>query len=395
MVDTEFPRNRGGYSSMDFLFSATRTARPIGGIPTCLYLWLAEQNFAGAYPGTAAIARLFDVHGHTIVKAEKILVRSGLLRLEGVGQRKTYSLIVPVKRTTKQRVEWETASNETCRDRGLEAAIRAAAQEPPPDVVVAPEEPIQVVQQPAPEQPAIAGAETVNEVIVDLGPARAIQGNPPSPGLIPQEAQGRFQSVPEATPTPAPKPEPEKPKAKKTMTPAAAAWFLESPDHIEAYLRFGGDAYGKTLEEIQGMPSEGTDWLSHKPADLIYPFEKNWTIPQFMGFFWSGVSRWRAENQYPLTFPQFSRMAGDVRNLLKSTTPFDAFSHIWIVIYHFDLIRHLLGRIGQNMVLDETSLSHSLIKQQVLVIRQRGQDWIAHEYELINAKLAAIADDEE
>ena len=88
-------------------------------------------------------------------------------------------------------------------------------------------------------------------------------------------------------------------------------------------------------------------------------------------------------------------MAGDVRNLLKSTTPFDAFSHIWIVIYHFDLIRHLLGRIGQNMVLDETSLSHSLIKQQVLVIRQRGQDWIAHEYELINAKLAAIADDEE
>lgn len=184
-------------------------------------------------------------------------------------------------------------------------------------------------------------------------------------------------------------------KDKSGMSPEVTAFVLKTPENMDAYLRFGAGAFGKTSEQIALMPSEGTDWLSHKPADLVYPFKKNWTIPQFMGFFWSGVSRWRAENEYPLTLPQWQRLAGDVRNLLKTTTPFDAFSHIWIVIYHFDLIRHLLGRIGQNMVLDETSLSHSLIKQQILVIRQRGQDWIAHQYELMNANLATTDDDDD
>jgi hypothetical protein len=385
MVNTEFPRNRGGYSGMDFLFAAIHNAGQIGGIPTCLYLWLSEQNLSGAYPGASMIARAFQIHVNSVANAEKVLERAGLLRLSGPRQKKIYTLVVPVTQTDAQKAFWERASNETCRDRALEAAVESALNEPPPEIEIEPRNQVVVVLDPPPSQPTQYQPQETREAA-------------PVPALQPQEA------IPRVKPDPVPEAVVEAPKvvvaakAKKTkevMSPEMAEWFLSSSERMNAYLRFGQPAYGKKPEELIGLASEGTDWLSHGPADPVYPFHKAWTHNKFMGYYWSGVCKWRAANGYPLNLPRWGRLSGDISNLLKTTTAYDAFTNIWITINHFALIQFLIGKIAEGMVLDETTLSHSLVRQQVLNIRKHGQQWMDEQYALIDGAAGTVEDDDE
>lgn len=158
-------------------------------------------------------------------------------------------------------------------------------------------------------------------------------------------------------------------------------WFLASPDNLAAYLRFGAAAHGLTPEQWGGLPSQPTDWLLHKPADPHVPFTKVWTIPQYAAYYWDGVSRWRGQHNYQLTFPNWGRLTGEVKNLVKSTTPFQAFCHLYRVIHHFDLIRFLIGRIGLSLMLDESSAFHSLVTQQAHRLAQQGDAWMQEQYE--------------
>ncbi len=54
---------------------------------------------------------------------------------------------------------------------------------------------------------------------------------------------------------------------------------------------------------------------------------------------------------------------------------------------HFDLIRFKIGKIGATLILDEASLNHKLIRDQVMVIFSLGDQAVAHEYDLMNQAL--------
>ena len=378
MSDADHVRNRGGFSDDDFLFAVTNVDKALGSTATCLYLWLSQRNITGAYPGSVTMAKVLSSHRNTIPNAERLLEETGLLTISGSGQKKNYTLHVPTTRTKPQRDDWNNASIDTCRNWGLEAQIKAVLQDAPPKVEIAPvvgvQAPIQVVEQPAPAQPPV--------VVMS------------QPQLVVQEAQGTFQRKEEPKES-APVPAPEVKEKKSVMTQEMYAWFLASPDRVEAWLRFGSGAYLKTPEEMQGMPSQPTDWLALNPADRLYPYHKDWTFKHFLGYFWSGVCDWRASHGCPLTFPNWGRLSGDLRNFLKTTTHNEAFTHVWIVANYFDLIKWQIGRIGQDMILDETALSHSLIRQKAMAIRQHGQEWLDAQMDLMHQGQNPVAEHEE
>jgi hypothetical protein len=194
---------------------------------------------------------------------------------------------------------------------------------------------------------------------------------------FPDEVADKPANTPAGESTPAP----AKQSSRETLTPEMREWFLSSPDNLSAYLRFGVAAHGLTAEQWQGLPSQATDWLAHKPADPGNPFTKHWSIPQFAAYYWDGASRWRAKNNHQLTFPNWGRLTGEVKNLVKTTTPFQAYAHLFRVVHHFDLIRFLIGRLGPSLMLDEASPNHALVKQQAHHLAQQGDPWVAEQYE--------------
>ena len=205
----------------------------------------------------------------------------------------------------------------------------------------------------------------------------------PAPALTPIAAPAPAAEPPADAPTAnKPSEKPDKPAARKVrMTPEQAEWFLSDPECMALYLRFGAEAYGKTREEKDTLKSQGTDWLAHKPEDWTNPFTKEWTQPQYGAYFWYGVCRWRAAHGIALTFPSWGRLMGEVRNLLKTTTPWQAYLHLRRVVENFDVIRFLIGRLGEGFVLDEGSLNHPLVKQKSLLIDGHGQPWLEDQIE--------------
>ncbi|MEI8196789.1 MAG: hypothetical protein WCI73_12895, partial [Phycisphaerae bacterium] len=157
-------------------------------------------------------------------------------------------------------------------------------------------------------------------------------------------------------------------------------------ENMDLYIRFGIGAYGKTRQEAeQTLKASANDWLSHKPADEVHPWEKTWSHNQYMGYYWHGVCKWRAACGIPLTFPVWSRLAGDIRNLLAKTAPNQAYSNIFYVINYFNLIRFRVGgRVGESLMLDEASLTNSLINAQILHLSSHGREWLDSEIERMN-----------
>ena len=155
-------------------------------------------------------------------------------------------------------------------------------------------------------------------------------------------------------------------------------WFRKSAANMSLYLRFGAAAYGaETPEQIAALTSTPMDWLKHNPVDLVNPLdrENGWTVQQFAGYYWAGVCQWREANKVPVTFPRMSRLFGEMKNFMNLAGADNAYKHIWRLVRFFDFLRYLVGKIGQDMTLNETSFNHMLLQQASTRIESRGMEW--------------------
>jgi hypothetical protein len=181
--------------------------------------------------------------------------------------------------------------------------------------------------------------------------------------------------------------EPKKSPHASKVTSEMIPWFVASPENMDVYLRFGAPGYGKTVAqcEAEGLRSSATDWLAFGPENPKLPYSDRWTGASFMGYFWQGAMRWRAQNNVPLTMPAFGRFAGAVKSLIETSGPAQAYSMIFTIIHHFDLIRFYTGNIGQGLIMDEGTLAHGLVKQNALQIAMNGsgeggREWLQEAY---------------
>lgn len=287
---------------------------------------LILRGETGEYPGDDHIAKLINHNRSTVWRARDDLERRGMLVISGSRTDLRYELRTPNTPTYHQQAE----INRLC-DQPVMAS-------PPVAGVPVPES--QRASEPA-SQEVISGEMSVT-----------------APELVPQES-------------------PEIRAKTKRISPEVKAWCVASPANMTLYIRFGAAAYQKTLEECEAtLKPSSTDWLVFKPADLNYPFFDNgsWKASHYMGYFWHHVCLWRAQRNIPLTMPQWSRLAGAVANLQRTMIPYQAFLVVWRVAVWFDVIRMRLGRLGDNMMLDEASLDHRLVKEQALLLEGLSQD---------------------
>ena len=169
------------------------------------------------------------------------------------------------------------------------------------------------------------------------------------------------------------------------LSAEAIAWFTEKPENMDLYLRFGSGACNKTRADCEAtLRSQPTDWLAFKPADEAAPFSYAWKATNHMGYYWHGVCLWRARNGINLTMPQMGRLAGAVSGLLKVMTPWQAHLYIFNAIHYFELAQFRIGRLGETMILDEASLSHSLVKTELQHMNSHGDKWVQSEFERMN-----------
>ncbi len=154
-----------------------------------------------------------------------------------------------------------------------------------------------------------------------------------------------------------------------------ARWFLDSPDNMHLFLRFGLPAYGHTLAECHGMTSTSTDWLGFGQHSTKYPFDQEWKIGHYMGYHWDGVCRLRARHGVPLTFPRWGRLADGMGPLLAEHTPIQAYSRIWELQNGTSLIEYMLRQAGRQLVMDECTLTDRHVLAAVERIFQHGQLW--------------------
>jgi hypothetical protein len=66
-------------------------------------------------------------------------------------------------------------------------------------------------------------------------------------------------------------------------------------------------------------------------------------------------------------------------------TSAQAHLYIFNAIHNFELVQYRIGRIGEQLILDETTLGHSLVRQELTTIISHGNAWITAEYERMAA----------
>jgi len=309
-----------------------------------LYMLLAELGEEGVYPPQPQIAKFLSVARSNIWRAEQALIKLGLLTFIPDGNRtKRYAIVINHEVTRPHHNFWRDSVNLQTRPIVVKDLPDRSPSEP--QVVVG--------DEPVPAEPELPVA-------------------PPTP----------------AGETPKVK---EKPKPTR-LDPYYAQWFLASPDNMALYLRFGVEAFEKPRADAEAtLKSKGTDWLEFKPANETYPYDQKWNHNHFMGYFWQGVCRWRAAHNIPLTFPQWGRLAGDIKNLLATMTPSQANQYVFCVITYFDLVRFRAGKIGESLILDEASLNHKIIRDQILLIISHGEHWLQEEYAKMNEALSGAS----
>ena len=345
--------------------AVTGEGKPLNGTALGLLWALAEIGDAGKYPGWQAAVALLGSSRTAVFRAETALKTSGLVEFDGPHTDRAFRLTVtdaPTAAQDRGLGQWFGGKPPVAPASKPRTPRRAAAESPAPN--------------PQPADPADEAA-----------PAPAPAADPvvaPTP-----------KPTPAAKPAPAAKP-PAK-AAKPKLTDEAKTWFVSHPDQMDLYLRFGAGAAGKSQAQCEQTLKPGnTDWLMfvpqpRGPQDVQFPFREGWQATHLMGYYWSGVNHWRARKGMELAFPQWDRLAGEIKKALATGTVFQAYSRIYTVIQHFDLIRWRIGKLGEDLMLDEVTLNHRLVMQQSAQLIARtgpeGEQWMYDQYHRMNQNL--------
>jgi hypothetical protein len=314
--------------------SPSGTAEGLSRTAQSMLLWLVRCGDAGIFPKPKVFCELLQVSDSAFYRAKQSLKASGLVLFtpaEFGGE--AYQLAPPGKPPEIQLAAW----------RQINPLLRA--------------------QQSGLDQTSEtleAASETPETPTVDTPPAE------------PAAKRARGES---------------KPKAKQGLNDEHRTWILTSADNLDVYLRFGQAAIGKTMAECvtSGLPSAGVDWLAFGQSSHEDCYSPQWKVNQFAAYYWHLVGRHREKMGIPLSLPQWGRLTGELKNLLATTTHFNAYQHLYLLGNHFDLIQFQMGNFGQGKVLCESSINDQSIRQKVTLIITHGTQWLQAEYDRMAA----------
>jgi hypothetical protein len=153
------------------------------------------------------------------------------------------------------------------------------------------------------------------------------------------------------------------------LTPADIEVICASPKAMELWLTFGIE---KVRHPDQAMPPSNMNWRTQIKDPTTSPVTaesigaSNWTIPQFVGFYWYRVSLWRAERGISLGMPP-EKLFGMMKNMRSAVGGnWKLFLYINALTFLFDMFCVWVGKIGDNAILDEMMLCHSSFKNAVI-----------------------------
>ena len=323
--------------------------RRLGATALGLFILLADLGPTGIYPGASAIADILDVSRSTVWRAEKALSATNLVTFIDVNPKACRYEIAPLAVPEKRQIA------------GLKSLLEAQVLGSLPAI-----EPFSDLEQSCSLEGCAESTKPLSEPSPDRAPAESLSAAPGFPHTSPAESDVKNRA--------------------SKLTPEKMAWFLERPEQMDLYIRFGSDACGRSREECEAtLRRSRTDWLIFKPANELYPFTKDWNDPHHAGYYWHGVCRWRARKGINLTIPQWGRLLGEITKLTRAMTSAQAHLYIFNAIHNFELVQYRIGRIGEQLILDETTLGHSLVRQELTTIISHGNAWITAEYERMAA----------
>ncbi len=310
------------------------------------------------YPGSQILSRLLGLSRSCVWDAERELMARGLFVFTG-GQRQRELRVVPPARYTEISLR---RYNEVLRLMQLPVSPMPPATEPAPDPVpqaLGDPSPVPPIQQQPPVNPPV---EVDVEVLADPDP------QPSRRTRASRASKGSKKSA----------------KAKlPPMDDAMKAAICGSAANMEKFLLYGRGALVEGVVAEQ-LPPEGTNWRSNavrnEAGEITDPRVSTWNVPQFMGYYWFRVSKWRESRKIEIRLPQWSRMAGDFKNVLATMTTTDFYKLICVTVQHFDLIRFMLGSAADRVMLDETSMSNPLVKSTAFNLSQMTEEQLAAKY---------------
>jgi hypothetical protein len=289
-------------------------------IARTLYTWLSRISVGGGgkYPGPTAMAKLCGSTRFTVSRAEKQLVERGLVTFSGPDGEKEYRLTDIGPLPTEQLAGWQLVVGTANPERSLEVKkkprktkVKEAEPDIPPD--------------PAPVENSDGAADAISSK--------------------PEETKEQANS--------------ETKPARSKLTQADIAKICSSLDSMRTYLLWGKDA----LYTPGVYPHATCSWRKFMtPEDTQEMHVPKWETNTFMGYFWFNVSIYRDKRGIPLNLPAWSRLAGDVKNLRKTMTNWQLFMQILTTTQWFDVIKWMSGKAGLSLELNETSLTHGMIK---------------------------------
>ncbi len=174
--------------------------------------------------------------------------------------------------------------------------------------------------------------------------------------------------------------------------------------HMVCYLLFGWEAVGHqhsgdVAELAKIFHPSSLNWLDcygqDEQGNPVPPRLSEMTDSQMCGVWWAWVSGKRLADGNRMILPKsFGRMIKEIGNLRKV----ESSSQVYAMLHRltrthdhpdagmWELIKFRLGKLGETLVLDETTLHHSLVVSQAREIMGRGMDWFHQQVDDMYAK---------
>lgn len=200
------------------------------------------------------------------------------------------------------------------------------------------------------------------EAAMEKLPASPVVASEPPPTAAPERPKPARSSKP---PVVSPKPVRQPP-----LTDDERALICQSIDNMKMWLRFGRAGIGMTEKEAEErkLASSTLDWKNIPGATAEDPKVKDWSLPQFAGWWWYIVSHYRAKQSPPieLSIPHFPRLLGDIKHYTGTRQQLYRFMRT--AVSHWRVVQWMCGPRGKTMRLDETTLSNNWVSEKVQAI---------------------------
>lgn len=175
----------------------------------------------------------------------------------------------------------------------------------------------------------------------------------------------------------------------RTLTHENTTLINATYESMRAYLLYGMPGILETDPEKQKLltPSPlnwrqfrqpGTENLDEESSGI-----KQWQVTHFIGFYWNCVTWWRSQRKIELNLPNYGRLGRSIKTMMARLTSWQLYVYIDQMTTHFDLLCSMVGQIGDNLIMDEASLTHAALRNvtmQYLSVGGESKDAYYQQY---------------